>query len=214
MTEAIPAPLGAIGIVGGGQLALMLAEASRELGIALHVQTPSADDPATRLAASVGMAPLDDRAGTWELASQATAPSASERVDSHRGPADAGGATPGIPPRPGCAPAPGQRARPQRRLSTTSICLFSGWSPLAEVLRSDDPLPADETEAAVPTGLPRPLPGPPPPRLPEGFTFPLMAKASRGGYDGRGTVPLEDFSALERLLARDDPGTTGFWRSW
>ena len=204
MTEAIPAPLGAIGIVGGGQLAWMLAEASRELGIALHVQTPSADDPATRLAASVVLAPLDDRAGTWELASRCGAISFEnewipiEALRTLEGPR--------LEFRPGLdALQPLVSKAAQRRLLNDLHLPAPRWSPLAEVLRSDDPLPADETEAAVPTGLPRPLPGPPPPRLPEGFTFPLMAKASRGGYDGRGTVPLEDLSALERLLARVDP---------
>jgi 5-(carboxyamino)imidazole ribonucleotide synthase len=32
-----------------------------------------------------------------------------------------------------------------------------------------------------------------------------MAKASRGGYDGRGTVPVADQAALEQLLACVDP---------
>jgi 5-(carboxyamino)imidazole ribonucleotide synthase len=38
------------------------------------------------------------------------------------------------------------------------------------------------------------------PTLPPGFSFPLMAKASRGGYDGKGTVPVADQQALESLL--------------
>ena len=52
LSQATPAPLDAIGVVGGGQLALMLAEAARDLGVAVHVQTPGAEDPATRAAAS------------------------------------------------------------------------------------------------------------------------------------------------------------------
>jgi len=52
---------GRIGVVGGGQLALMLAEAARPLGVELHVQTPKADDPATRLATSTVLAPLMTR---------------------------------------------------------------------------------------------------------------------------------------------------------
>jgi 5-(carboxyamino)imidazole ribonucleotide synthase len=41
------APLRSMGIVGGGQLAWMLAEAADGLGVDLHVQTPTSDDPAT-----------------------------------------------------------------------------------------------------------------------------------------------------------------------
>jgi len=64
---------GRIGVVGGGQLALMLAEAARPLGVELHVQTPKADDPATRLATSTVLAPLDDPEGTRTLAARSDA---------------------------------------------------------------------------------------------------------------------------------------------
>ena len=67
--QASPTVIDAIGIVGGGQLAWMLALAARDLGVALHVQTPGADDPATREAARVVLAPVDDVAATRELAS-------------------------------------------------------------------------------------------------------------------------------------------------
>lgn len=59
---------GSIGVVGGGQLALMLAEAAQRLGVELHVQTPLATDPAAALATSVVQAPIDDVAGTRALA--------------------------------------------------------------------------------------------------------------------------------------------------
>ena len=45
-----------IGIVGGGQLAWMLAEAARRRGVELHVQTPGAQDPAVALSTSVVLA--------------------------------------------------------------------------------------------------------------------------------------------------------------
>jgi 5-(carboxyamino)imidazole ribonucleotide synthase len=48
-------------------------------------------------------------------------------------------------------------------------------------------------------------PQPPEPRLPEGFTFPLMAKATSGGYDGRGTRVLHGQADLEGLLAEVEP---------
>ncbi|MFZ9463601.1 MAG: 5-(carboxyamino)imidazole ribonucleotide synthase, partial [Vulcanococcus sp.] len=58
----------AIGIVGGGQLAWMLAQAAQRQGVQLHVQTPGAHDPAVALAASVVQADVRDVAGTAELA--------------------------------------------------------------------------------------------------------------------------------------------------
>jgi len=62
-----------VGILGGGQLAWMLAQAAAELGIDLHVQTPNPDDPAASLAASVVVAPLNDIDATRRLASRCEA---------------------------------------------------------------------------------------------------------------------------------------------
>ncbi|MFI0403306.1 MAG: hypothetical protein ACH34U_10395, partial [Cyanobium sp.] len=42
-----------IGIVGGGQLAWMLAREAKKLGVELHVQTPDPEDPAAQEASSV-----------------------------------------------------------------------------------------------------------------------------------------------------------------
>ncbi|MBM5802010.1 MAG: ATP-grasp domain-containing protein, partial [Cyanobacteria bacterium K_DeepCast_35m_m2_023] len=43
------------------------------------------------------------------------------------------------------------------------------------------------------------------PRLPDGFAFPLMAKAATGGYDGKGTRVLRNQAELESLLLEVDP---------
>ena len=39
-----------IGVIGGGQLAWMMADAAKKLGVELIVQTPSANDPAVAVA--------------------------------------------------------------------------------------------------------------------------------------------------------------------
>ena len=57
-----------VGVIGGGQLAWMMAEAAESLAIALIVQTPSADDPAVSIAQSVIYAPVADAIATRELA--------------------------------------------------------------------------------------------------------------------------------------------------
>ncbi|MGF1481460.1 MAG: 5-(carboxyamino)imidazole ribonucleotide synthase [Cyanophyceae cyanobacterium] len=57
-----------IGVLGGGQLAGMMAQAARNLGIELIVQTPSTDDPAVSLATDTVLAEIDDAAATAKLA--------------------------------------------------------------------------------------------------------------------------------------------------
>lgn len=197
-----PAAIDSIGIVGGGQLAWMLAQAARDLDIALHVQTPGADDPATREAASVVLAAVDDVAATRELAGRCHAIS----FENEWIPLEALRALEG----PGLQFVPGLEAlRPlvskagQRRLLGDLHLPAPRWFPLADVFQPAS-TPGDGGQALIPPSLPRSLRAPAAPRLPQGFDFPMMAKASRGGYDGRGTVPVDDLAALEALLARVD----------
>ncbi|MBU6354606.1 MAG: 5-(carboxyamino)imidazole ribonucleotide synthase, partial [Cyanobacteria bacterium REEB498] len=70
---AAPTLPGAIGIVGGGQLAWMLAEAAQRRGVALVVQTPNPHDPAVALASRVVQADVRDAAATRQLAEQCLA---------------------------------------------------------------------------------------------------------------------------------------------
>ncbi len=53
--------------MGGGQLARMLAQAALPLGVAVHVQTPAASDPAAAVAAELVLAdPRDgEPPGAW-----------------------------------------------------------------------------------------------------------------------------------------------------
>lgn len=59
-----------IGVIGGGQLAGMMAAAARSLGIKLVVQTPEATDPAVEPAFDTVLAPLTDLAATAKLAAE------------------------------------------------------------------------------------------------------------------------------------------------
>ena len=65
---AAPTLPGAIGIVGGGQLSWMLAEAAQRRGVELVVQTPNPHDPAVALAARVVQADVRDAQATRQLA--------------------------------------------------------------------------------------------------------------------------------------------------
>ncbi len=57
-----------LGIIGGGQLAWMMADAANKLGVKLIVQTPSQNDPAVSIAQDSIFAPINDAAATEILA--------------------------------------------------------------------------------------------------------------------------------------------------
>ncbi len=58
-----------VGVIGGGQLAWMMAKEAPSLGIELFVQTPNPDDSAVSLAQQVILAPIADASATAKLAS-------------------------------------------------------------------------------------------------------------------------------------------------
>ncbi len=58
-----------VGVIGGGQLANMMAIAAQHLNIDLAVQTPNADDPATLNAKTIILGAIDDFVATADLAS-------------------------------------------------------------------------------------------------------------------------------------------------
>ncbi|MBD2354930.1 5-(carboxyamino)imidazole ribonucleotide synthase [Tolypothrix sp. FACHB-123] len=57
-----------VGIIGGGQLAWMMADGARKLGVELIVQTPSQQDPAVNIAQETVFAVVDDAKATEMLA--------------------------------------------------------------------------------------------------------------------------------------------------
>jgi len=203
---------GRIGVVGGGQLALMLAEAARPLGVELHVQTPQAGDPATRLATSTVLAPLDDPEGTRSLAARTDAISfENEWLDLDLLASLEADGVAFVPRLEALRPLVSKRQ--QRELLIRLNLPSPRWIPLDEVLIS--PEPQEAILAAAPRSAQvqpsaslsasvTPTAAPPPPRLPEGFDFPLMAKAATGGYDGRGTQPITNSEKLTALLQRVD----------
>jgi 5-(carboxyamino)imidazole ribonucleotide synthase len=59
-----------VGIIGGGQLAWMMADAAKKLEIELIIQTPSENDPAATIADDLVLAKIDDAEATAELATR------------------------------------------------------------------------------------------------------------------------------------------------
>ncbi|MCP9928739.1 5-(carboxyamino)imidazole ribonucleotide synthase [Cyanobium sp. CH-040] len=215
-SAASPTTLPPIGVVGGGQLAWMLAAAARELRLPLLVQTPEPDDPATRLASAVIRAGVRDAEGTRRLAERCSAITfENEWVDLE---ALAPLAQRGVTFRPSLsALEPLVSKRGQRQLLQRLNLPTPPWLPLSELLvpehqqhphRRRDDEPADHGaagEAAVGPDSAQPANPDEPLVLHPGWQFPLMAKAACGGYDGKGTALLRDRTDLDSLLARVDP---------
>ncbi|MEB3157135.1 MAG: 5-(carboxyamino)imidazole ribonucleotide synthase [Cyanobacteriota bacterium] len=207
-----------IGIVGGGQLAWMLAREARQLGVELHVLTPGPADPAAQDASSVVVGPVEDEAAMRLLAQRAGRIS----FENEWVPVDVLGPLEreGILFLPDLAALqPLLNKRSQRQLLSNLNLPTPRWAgmeasqppPAPPSPQSDDAFSttAWTGEEMFPSGGGEGDPSgpsvPAEPRLPEGLTFPVMAKLSHGGYDGKGTQLLEDQAALERHLAAHTP---------
>lgn len=59
-----------VGVIGGGQLAWMMGDGAKLLGLDLVIQTPQPTDPAVSVAADTVFAPIDDATATATLAAQ------------------------------------------------------------------------------------------------------------------------------------------------
>jgi 5-(carboxyamino)imidazole ribonucleotide synthase len=166
-----------VGVIGGGQLAWMMADAAAKLGIELIVQTPSPDDPAVAIASNTLVAPIDDAKTTAELAAQTQVITfENEFVD----------------------------LEALFPLEQQGVCFYPQLSSLSPLLdkyhqRSylqdlDLPVPdfaAVETPVAVAA-------------LAElGYLdFPIVLKTRRHGYDGQGTFILKQQAELEEAAQR------------
>jgi len=199
--------LTSVGVVGGGQLALLLAQEAPGLGIQLHLQAASESDPAVSLASSVVLGDPNDAAATAELARRCQVITFENEwvpIGALQGLRQAGVRF--LPNLDALAALMSKRS--QRELLQKLALPTPRWCPLEQVLAP----PATPPEALA---SPRTAGFIPPgavgnasqlcPELPRGFQFPLMAKSSRGGYDGKGTLPIPDQQALETLLANVDP---------
>ena len=192
-----------IGIVGGGQLAWMLAEAARRRGVELHVQTPGPHDPAVSLATSVIQAGVRDVAATQQLASRCSAVSfENEWVDlDGLAPLAAAGVR-FLPDLEALRPLVCKRS--QRELLNRFNLPSPAWFPLERVHEPPEPPEAAAAGGGAAAALIQ-APAVASPQLPPGFAYPLMAKAASGGYDGKGTAVLRSDGDLDALLARVDP---------
>ncbi|MAR08312.1 MAG: 5-(carboxyamino)imidazole ribonucleotide synthase [Cyanobium sp. NAT70] len=168
-----------IGVVGGGQLARMLVQAASARHIPIAVQTGSSDDPAAAGASRLVTADPRDVAGTRRLVEGCdgiTFENEWVNIDAL------------IP-----LEQQGVRFRPT----------LAALSPLVDKL-SQRQLLAD-LSIPTPPWVPLSRVAPSQPALPSGWTFPVMAKAAKGGYDGKGTLVLESVEELAQLIRRVRP---------
>ncbi len=68
--SSTPRPYQQVGVIGGGQLAWMMAAAAQKLGLALVIQTPHSTDPATTIAQETVFAAVGDATATAALAAK------------------------------------------------------------------------------------------------------------------------------------------------
>ncbi len=195
---------------------MMLAREAKKLGIALHVLTPHPDDPATPVAASVVLGELNDARATRDLAKRAKRISFENEwisVPDLARLAEEGMTF--LPPLAALEPLLDKRS--QRHLLNQLHLPTPHWAGMEACL------PPDPTELGLAEGelfsplsstlhpFPQSLSSPPEPssssgpRLPDWLTFPVIAKASRGGYDGKGTRLLANMEELETHLEGHDP---------
>lgn len=163
-----------LGVVGGGQLGRMLAEAAAPLGVEVVVLDPTPDCPAALVARDQIVADFDDEAGIHELATRAdvvtfeielASQDVLERVSEETG-------TP-VHPKPSTLQTIHDKLVQKRELRDAGVPV----PPFREVTDADDVRQAIDDYGA-----------------------PVMLKARTGGYDGRGNVPVESKDTAAEAL--------------
>ena len=161
-----------VGVIGGGQLAWMMAEEAEKLGIELFIQTPSKHDPAVSRAVDTIFAPIDDAVATAKLANLCDVITfENEFID-----------LPAL-----------------QLLAQKGVCFRPSLDNLAPLLDKYDqrcylkqiglPVPRFTTISSTSEHL-------------SPYGFPVVLKARRHGYDGQGTFILPDRESLEQTWQR------------
>ncbi len=166
-----------VGVIGGGQLAQMMAEVAPKLGIELWIQTPSPRDPAVAVAAQTILAPLHDLNATQKLANQvAMITFENEFVDL-------------------------QALQPLAEAGIQFAPSLGSLRPLMDKLHQRQLLQSLDLGVPQfwPVSNPWDLPYAPSP------VRPLVLKMRRGAYDGQGTFVVKSLEAAQTQLAQIQP---------
>ena len=163
-----------IGVVGGGQLAMLLVEAGKKRDVDVVVQTASKTDPAAKKTKHVVLNDSTNAKGTKLLAEKTSLITfENEWVD-----------IPGL-----------------LSLQNDGVSFFptlQSISPLINKITQRELL--NSLDIPCPDWLPIPLDKLSKIDLPSDWTFPLMAKAAKGGYDGKGTKIIKNSKQLHEFI--------------
>jgi 5-(carboxyamino)imidazole ribonucleotide synthase len=163
-----------IGVVGGGQLGRMLAEAAAPLGVEVIVLDPTPDCPAALVARDQLVAEFDDEAAIRELAGRADVLTFEIEL-ADQGVLERVGEETGTPvhPKPSTLETIHDKLVQKRELEAAGV-------PVPPFRAVED---ADDIREAI-----------------DDYGAPVMCKARTGGYDGRGNVPVESKGDAEAAL--------------
>ncbi|WP_448265238.1 5-(carboxyamino)imidazole ribonucleotide synthase [Nostoc sp. DSM 114159] len=165
-----------VGVIGGGQLAWMMADAAQKLGVELIVQTPSVHDPAVSIAQETVFAPVDDASATEILAQKCDVITFENEF---------------------------VNLQALSLLSQQGVCFRPKLEALAPLLDKyhqrcylrDLGLPVPQFFALEEVeNIQSKI---------EYLGFPAVLKSRRHGYDGQGTFIIQDFAALEQKLSHE-----------
>ena len=184
---ASAAPAARVAMVGAGQLARMTHQAAIDYGIELHVLAGSPADPAVTAGAGYTLGRADDAALLRQLAANADVMT----FDHELVPLDVLRAMASE----GCVIRPSADALALGCDKLFARAAVSGLGDLSV------PVPAF-APVVQPAGVAA---------FAEEHGWPVVLKARRGGYDGRGVVIADDLAAVERVLAADGGGDGPQW---
>lgn len=172
-----------VGVIGGGQLAWMMADAAQALEIELIIQTPSPTDPAVGIASDTIFAAIDDATATAELASRCDVITfENEFIDLE---ALMPLAQQGVCFRPRLEALAPLLDKYEQRCYLEDIGI-----PQPDFMVLEGEVGKEELLHAASFGQPMNL---------GDLEFPLVLKARRHGYDGQGTFIIKDSSSLQEI---------------
>ena len=164
-----------IGVVGGGQLAMLLVEAGKRRDVDVVVQTGVNTDPAAKKTKQVILNDPTNAEGTKLLAEQTRFITfENEWID-----------------------IPSLISLENNGISF--VPRLQSISPLINKITQRELL--NSLDIPCPDWLPIPLEKSSKISLPIDWTFPLMAKAAKGGYDGKGTQIIKNLKLLQEFIA-------------
>ncbi len=163
-----------VGIIGGGQLAWMMGDAAKKIGVELVVQTPSKNDPAVTIAQDTVFAEVDNAIATEILAKKCDVITFENEFVN----LDALSllAKQGVCFRPSLATLAPLLDKYHQRCYLRDLGL-----PVPEFFAIDEHLNTLQSQI-------------------EALGFPLVLKSRRHGYDGQGTFIIPDWATLQQHL--------------